>query len=51
MRFRVFQHRFLILRHAELGSPAVTDVPGSYYFDVGSKMLKQVQHDGSVFSG
>ncbi len=32
------------LRHAEL-------VSASYYFDVGSKMLKRVQHDGVVVSG
>ena len=47
MRFRVFQYWFPTLRHPELVSPAATDVPRSYYFDVGSKMLKRVQHDGS----
>jgi hypothetical protein len=30
---------FATFRHPELGS-------GSYYLDVGSKMLKRVQHDG-----
>ena len=33
-----------LVRHPELGS-------GSYYFDVGSKILKRVQHDGVWHDG